>query len=664
MAGGASAATLNTQVCIYGGNAGGVAAAVQASRLGLQVVLVEPTQHLGGLTTGGLGATDVGSSPAIGGMAREFYNAVRNHYVQQYGADSKQVADSNGGYRFEPSVAEMLIERWLEGTGVRVVRGTRLESVDKAGARLTAAHFTGGTTVRARVYIDTTYEGDLFAAAGVSYHVGREGNDVYGESLNGIQHRHLHQFEVPIDPYIEEGNPASGLLWGISPEPLGEQGTGDRAVQAYNYRMCLTKADDRLPIEAPEGYDPTRYALLARYINAGVWDVLRLTTWMPNGKTDTNNYGAFSTDYIGGNHDYPEADWQERERIIADHRNYQQGMMYFLGNDPSVPERVRTEVLNWGLPRDEFQDNGGWPRQLYIREARRMIGPYVMTEANCRGTRIPEDSIGLASYTMDSHNCRRIVVDGIVRNEGDVQVGTGGPYAIAYDALTPRAAEADNLLVPVCLSSTHIAFGSIRMEPVFMITGQSAATAAWLAIRDDVSVQAIDRAALRERLLADNQVLDVLPEWRRPGVVTNISPASLPGQAMDESEATLTGDWLVTAIPHTRLLGRTYLHDGNTAKGECTATFELTVEEAGRYQLLLLAQPNDNRARNVPVTIVIDGGAAQSVIVNQRDPQYAGRLPLGEFELAAGTELVVTVSNRDTDGHVVIDGLHLAPVEE
>lgn len=293
-----------------------------------------------------------------------------------------------------------------------------------------------------------------------------------------------------------------------------------------------------------------------------------------------------------------------------------------------------------------------------------MIGAYIMTEANCRGTRIPNDSIGLASYTMDSHNCRRIVIDGLVRNEGDVQVGTGGPYAIAYDALTPRAAEADNLLVPVCLSSTHIAFGSIRMEPVFMITGQSAATAAWLAVRDDVGVQTIDRAALRARLLADKQVLDVLPEWRAGGPVANIDPASLPGQALDESQAKLSGDWQVTAIPHSRLLGRSYVHDGNTAKGELEATFELTVTEAGRYELLLLGTPNENRARNIPVTVTIDGGAPLSVTVNQRDGRYAGRVPLGEYELAEGAELVVVISNRDTDGYVVVDGLHLAPFEE
>jgi hypothetical protein len=379
------------------------------------------------------------------------------------------------------------------------------------GQRIVAIVMESGKRFVGRIFIDATYEGDLMAKAGVSYHVGRESNAVYDETLNGVQTKHAiyHQFKVPIDPYIVEGDPESGLLPGIQAEGPGEEGSGDHKVQAYNFRMCLTNdPDNRMPFPKPEGYDPLRYELLLRYMKAGHWTVMNLSKDMPNRKTDTNNKGAFASDNIGMNYEYPDGDYATRDRIFEEHKTYQQGMMWFLVNDPRVPEHIQTEMNQWGLPKDEFVETGGWPHQLYVREARRMIGEYVMTQVDCQGKRLAPHPIGLGAYTMDSHHVQRYVDEnGHARNEGDVEVGGFEPYPIAYGSIVPKADECTNLLVPVCLSASHIAFGSIRMEPVFMVLGQSAATAAALAINADSTVQEVDMDALRERLLADKQIL-------------------------------------------------------------------------------------------------------------------------------------------------------------
>ena len=360
------------------------------------------------------------------------------------------------------------------------------------------------------MFIDATYEGDLMAKAGLSYTVGREANAKYGETLNGVQTAQAtkHQFMKPVDPFVKPGDPASGLLPGIYAGGPGRDGEADHRVQAYNFRMCLTDApENRIPFPKPAGYDPLRYELLLRYIQAGVWDAFCSNLAMPNRKSDCNNCGAFSTDNIGMNYDYPEGDYATREKIFAEHVLYQQGLMWFLANDSRVPAKIRDEIGRWGLCKDEFQETGGWPHQLYVREARRMVGVYVMTQHNCQGEKIAGDSVGLAAYTMDSHNTQRYVKDGKAINEGDVQVGGFPPYPICYGALVPEAKECTNLLVPVCLSATHIAYGSIRMEPVFMVLGQSAATAAALAIDGGVAVQRVEYKTLREQLVADKQVL-------------------------------------------------------------------------------------------------------------------------------------------------------------
>ncbi len=491
-------------VVIYGGTSAGVAAAVQTARMGRTAVIVHPGRHLGGLTSGGLGATDIGNKAAIGGIAREFYRRLGAHYGKEE------------AWTFEPHVAENTYKAMIEEAHIPVIYDERLDlhgGVQMDAGRLAAIVMESGLRIEGRVFIDATYEGDLMAKAGVAYHVGRESNATYAETLNGVQTQNaiFHQFECPIDPYVVEGDPSSGLLPGIQEGGPGEEGSGDHRVQAYNFRMCLTDdPENRMPFPKPERYDPLRYELLLRYLNAGHWTVMKLSSKMPNRKTDTNNKGAFATDNIGMNYEYPDGDYAVRERIFNEHKDYQQGLMWFLFNDPRVPEHVRNEMSPWGLPKDEFVDTGGWPHQLYVREARRMISDYVMTQHNCQGRATVYDAVGLAAYTMDSHHVQRYVKDGRVWNEGDVEVGGFPPYPIAYRSIRPKRAECVNLLVPVCLAASHIAYGSIRMEPVFMVLGQSAATAAALALEGETAVQDIDIARLQDRLRQDGQIL----EWK------------------------------------------------------------------------------------------------------------------------------------------------------
>ncbi len=521
-------------VVVYGGTSAGVAAAVQVARMGKSVALVSPDRHLGGLSSGGLGWTDTGDKAVIGGLAREFYHRIWLHYEEpdawkwqkreEYGNRGQGTPAVDGARRtmwiFEPQVAERVFEDLVREHGIDVRREEFLDREDGVvvqRGRIRELATLSGSTFAGSAFIDATYEGDLLAAAGATYRVGREGTDAYGEQWAGVQkdaRHHGHSFPPEVDPYVLPGNPASGLLPRISPEPPGEEGQGDRRIQAYGFRMCLTDVpDNRVPFAKPEEYDAGQYELLLRVFATGWRETFRKFDPIPNGKTDTNNHGPFSTDNIGMNYGYPEGSYDLRNEIFAEHKTYQQGLMYFLANDPRVPKEVRDEFSRWGLSRDEFVDNGHWPRQLYVREARRLVGEYVMTEHDCLAKREVPDPVGMGSYAMDSHHVQRYVTaDGFVQNEGDIGVKPARPYGIAYGALVPRRHELTNLLVPVCVASTHIAYGSIRMEPVFLILGQSAATAAVLAIEQDVSVQDLDYGALRSRLLADGQILELARE--------------------------------------------------------------------------------------------------------------------------------------------------------
>lgn len=524
-------------VVIYGGTSGGVAAAVQARRMGRSAVLIEPSQRLGGLTSGGLGQTDIGNKAAIGGLARQFYQIVRNHYqnpaawkwqsAAEY-RDSGQTRTARGEdamWTFEPGVALRIYQDWVRENRVELALGERLERQTGVAMtrsipwRILSIRMESGRTFRGRMFIDATYEGDLMAAANVSYTVGREANGQYDETLNGVQTRQAryHQFAKGVDAYVVPGKRESGLLPFLDPTGPGEEGTGDRRVQAYCLRMCLTDhPENRIPFAKPAGYNPLWYELLLRNFEAGENGMPWINSGMPNRKTDTNNRTGFSTDFIGQNYSYPEASYAERERIGAQHRLYQQGLMWTLAHSPRIPDKIRNEVARWGLCRDEFVEGHGWQDQLYVREARRMVGDYVLTQHNCQGRAIAEDPVGLAAYGIDSHHVQRYVdAAGHVRNEGDVEVGGFPPYPISYRSIVPKARECANLLVPVCLSASHIAFGSIRMEPVFMVLGQSAATAAVQAIEQDTPVQQIDYNQLRKRLEADEQIL----VWTKPAPV-------------------------------------------------------------------------------------------------------------------------------------------------
>ena len=485
-------------VCVYGATPAGVTAAIQCRRMGKTAFLVEFGRHVGGMTSSGLSKTDGGRHAA--GISREFYKVV-------------------GKSGFKPAAAEAQFRHMLEAEGVRLYLEERLTSVSLTGNRIAELEMESGNRFRAKMFIDATYEGDLMAGAKVSYTVGREANATYHETLDGITSGNTtaHNFRFPVDPYVVPGDASSGLLKQISREARGTIGDADRRVQAYNFRMFLTRSADRLPFPKPRDYDPSRYTLLARYIaaGAGVADFMQLH------EGDSNNQGGFSTDHIGASDAWPEANYATREKIFQDHVSYQQGLMWFVTHDPQVPEAIREKISAYGLSPTDFLETGGWPHQLYVREGRRMVSDYVMTEHNCRGQTVAEDSIGLAEYNMDSHHCHRFVATvtdratgrerAIVRNEGDVEAPPAGPYPVAYRSIVPKSAECQNLLVPVCLSCSHIAYGSIRMEPVFMVLGQSAGTAAAMAIDANEPVQKVDYTALRARLLADRQMLDAPP---------------------------------------------------------------------------------------------------------------------------------------------------------
>ncbi|MEZ0487731.1 FAD-dependent oxidoreductase [Fibrella aquatica] len=648
----------SVDVCVYGGTSAGVMAAVSAKRLGKTVLLIEPGKHLGGLSAGGLGATDIGNKFAVTGLARHFYRRIGSHYgrLEQW--------------TFEPHVAENLFGTYLREAKLAPLMGYRLRTVQKEGTRIKAlivessANQTVIKTISAKQFIDCSYEGDLMAKAGVSYSVGREANSQYAETWNGVQLLDKHQFPDGVDPYNVPGKPESGLIWGVSTEKLASNGTGDTKIQAYNYRMCLT--DDpanRIPILRPARYDSSKYELLLRQIQQKTpreltWNLMHFVP-MPNRKTDINNCGGLSTDMIGANWTYPDADYAERERIVQAHEDYTKGFFYFIGHDPHVPKHLRDEMLKWGYPKDEYTDNNHFSHQLYIREARRMVGEYVMTQANCEGKAIVSDGIGMAAYTMDSHNCQRLVVTDAsgkagVRNEGDVQVGRFPPYPISYRALVPKTGQAINLLVPVCLSATHIAYGSIRMEPVFMVLGQTAGAAAAQAIDQNVPVQRLDVTRLQQTL-RQNPLLD----GSRPELLIDND---------DSVRVNQEGKWDLLAKGSQ--YGKTALL---SADDKAAVTFKATTIKPGRYQLFVynptrrggggnpdeVAFQGDKSAR---VTVrVFDGNTNKSLTINQQK-QNNDWISLGTYLFAKGKTPSVTFVASGSAEPVLADAVLFLPV--
>jgi hypothetical protein len=503
-----AAETLGADVVVYGATASGVIAAVTATREGKSVILIDAARHVGGMASGGLGATDTGKRGAIGGYSREFFDRVREHYVKKYGSGSPQVKDCSDGFFFEPHVASLTFDAMLREAKIEPRLERPLAAVVKVGPRIISLHTAGGEEYSAKVFIDATYEGDLMAKAGVKYHVGREDRGMYNESLAGVQARSpAHQWPVKVNALG-----ANGPLPFVSAGMIDAHGTGDRKVQAYNFRLCMTRVpENRVPWPKPTNYDPARFELLARYLAAV--PAVRFAKLcdprkMPNGKTDTNNNGPFSTDHIAANYDYPDADSATRRRIWQDHVEYTQGFFFFLAHDSRVPPALRAEAESWGLAKDEFTETSNWPPQLYVREARRMIGEYVMTQSDFADNRTKPDVVGLGSYNSDSHHVQRVALpDDSALNEGDFQVPVK-PYAIPYRSLTPKAAECTNLLVPVCCSASHVAYGTIRMEPVFMILGQASGVAAALACDGDATMLHVPGEKLHAKLISQKAILD------------------------------------------------------------------------------------------------------------------------------------------------------------
>ena len=509
---------------VYGGTSAGAMAAAQAALMGKRVALIEPGNHLGGMTSGGLGWIDVGDPRTIGGLACGFFHQIWLHYQQenawkwearreQKGQHKKLDQDDQTMWIVEPSLAESLFRQLVTHPTITVLHGERLNrktGVQKSGQKIVSLAMESGRVLRARMFIDATYEGDLMAAAGVTYIVGREANSQYGETINGVHSLlKIHPiFPEGIDPYKIKGAPSSGLLPRVRLDHGIAQGEGDRGVQAYNYRMCLTDVpENRVAVEKPAGYDEGDYEIVFRAIEIGTKDFFKLDL-MPNRKTDSNNNGFISTDFVGMSETYPEADYETRERLAKAHEQWQRGLVWTLQNHPRVPEAMRKFYAPWGLAKDEFADTGHWPHQLYIREARRMVADVVVTENTALGRETVPDPVGLGSYAMDSHATRHTISPkGFVKNEGGMFVSLPGPYGISYRALVPRRGECENLLVPVCTSATHAAYGSLRMEPVFMVLGQSTATAACLAMDQGVTVQDLPYKSLQTRLASDAQIV-------------------------------------------------------------------------------------------------------------------------------------------------------------
>lgn len=635
------AQTKTVDICIYGGTSAGVIAAYTAKKYGKSVVLIEPTTHIGGLSSGGLGQTDIGNKYAITGLSRDFYRKIGKHYgkFEQW--------------TFEPSVAKKIFESYLKQANVEVLYKHSILKVKKNGSKIeeiTLQTDKTTLTIKAKAFIDATYEGDLMALAGVSYTVGREANSVYNEKWNGVQLLDKHQFPEGIDPYIEIGKPESGLLWGISSEKLAETGSGDKKLQAYNFRLCLTDSvENQIPITKPDNYDASKFELLLRYIEKKKphelnWALMHIQP-MPHRKTDINNSGPFSTDMIGENYDYAEANFETRLAIQKKHEDYIKGFLYFLGNDERVPEHLRKEMKKWGYPKDEYVDNKNFSPQMYVREARRMVGEYVMTEHHCEGRETVEDGIGMAAYTMDSHNCQRVVVNGMVKNEGDVQQGLGGlpPYPISYRAILPKKTECTNLLVPVCLSASHIAYGSIRMEPVFMVLGQSAALAASMALDANKNLHEIDVKKLQNELkinpLADKSQAEILLDNDFPNVKLN-------------------GDWKVVPKGYGRY-GKNYLIDESKGTEEKSVIYIPEITVTKNYKIYIYFPRLEQLSKKISLNLWTPSGKKNLQI----EPKNTENdwLYVGEFLLEKGNKNMLEITNENADGFIIADAVLFMP---
>jgi hypothetical protein len=677
------AESIQRDIVVYGGTSAGVTAAIQAKKMGKSVILVSPDVHLGGLLSSGLGWMDSGKKETVGGLAREFYHRVWRHYQsvdswrwqkkEEFGNRGQGVPAIDGEKRtmwvFEPQVAENIFESWIQEFGLEVARNEWLDrekGVLVRNGAIQSITTLSGNQYEGKIFLDCTYEGDLMAAAGVSYFVGRESNDVYGEKINGVQAQlaKQHQFNHKIDPFVIEGKPSSGLLSRISHIPPGKDGNGDGKMQAYNFRLCLTQHEkNKVPFSKPEKYAPQEYELLLRTLIQGSSHIFGKFDPIPNAKTDTNSFGPFSTDNIGMNYRYPEASYEERSLIIEEHKTYQKGFFYFLGNDPRVPLEVREQMTKWGLAKDEFEGNEHWPHQIYVREARRMVSGFVMTELHARGKVETPQPIGMGSRNPESSHVQRYVTTdrsgkSYVVNEGGVQVDSNAPYPISYQCIVPREEECGNLLVPVCISSSHVAYASLRKESVLMILAQSAGAAACIAIDEGINVQQVSYEKLKLQLLEDEQVLE-LQENNLVATGLGINPDNLQGLVIDGREIKLKGEWTQSASLRP-FVGNGYFHDGNGGKGMKSAEFPFSPVKDGIYEVRISYIPSGNRAGAVKYSVSSEQGVEERV-VDQRKVVGLGEIwhSLGSFTFKAGKSYAVSLQNEGTQGYVVVDALQL-----
>jgi hypothetical protein len=664
LAAGQASAPQRADVVVYGGTPAGIVAAVAAAREGATVILVEPGHHLGGMVAGGLGATDHGNTNTVGGITREYFERIGKHY-----------GGTGPGWRHEPHVAAQTFEQMLAEAKVTVVRNQRLREqggVEKDGARVKQITTESGTTYAAPVFVDATYEGDLLARSGVTYVVGRESRSDYGESRAGV--RQVMPLGQP-----GSGRDGQGVLPDVHQGDPGKEGEGDKKIMAYNFRLCLTRdADNRVPFAQPEHYDPRRYAMLFPWLkthpDAGFRDIITLTP-VANGKVDANNRPGVqvSTNLHNGSWGYPDGSYAERARIWADHESYVKGFLYFVANDPRVPEKIRGEAREWGLAKDEFKETNHWPPQLYVRVGRRMVGEKVMTEHDLTTDTKQPDAVALGSYFMDSHRVQRVLLpDGDVATEGGVG-GSVTPYEISYRSLTPKRGECTNLLVPQCMAATNVAWTSIRMEPVLMMMGHGAGVAAAMAAKSGGAVQDVPYPELEKKLLGQGQVLSYDAKPKPADGVARAGPDAAPGRGkidasafagivVDDDDADMKGVW--SPSTHGAYVGSGYVHDRNDYKGKLSATFVPTLPAAGEYEVRLIFPPASNRSTAAPVTVNYAGGS-KTVPVNQRElPKGQPAVSLGVFRFEAGKKGSVTISNAGTRGHVVVDAVQFVPKGE
>lgn len=662
-------------VIVYGATPGGFCAAIAAAREGAKVVLLEPTAHVGGVNTGGLSFSDSNQTvrSTLLGLFEEWHRRIAADYAGRGVKLPYDVAvKDNSVWTYEPHVAARVTDAMLKEAGVSVLTKQTLEGVEKAGARIVGLRTSGGTHA-AKVFIDATYEGDLMARAGVVWHIGREGRDEYGESFAGRQY--------PKEKMAINGFDANGLpLPFITSVRPGDDQAGEETVMVYSFRLCLTKNPaNRVPFPEPQTYDPARFELIRRYFqkypNAPLpWDLYPL----PGDKFDANNGigKMFSMGLVGEANGWCASDPAGRAKLWEKHKQYTLEFYKFLTTDPAVPAKIRATMAELGLCRDEFPETQHWSPQLYVREGRRMDGRFTLTQNDVLKDARKDDPIAISSFPIDSHDCRRLALPDGVINEGTIYPVRmpgrrhGYAYHIPYRAITPSAAECSNLLVPVALSATHVAYSSVRVEPTWMAIGQGAGIAAALAAKAGVSVQALEYPALRKRLLAQDVVLElpVLPPLpakpaRSSGPVS-IDPTSLPGLILDDAQAELSGDWerSTNFKPH---IGPGYLHDEQRSDGKSRAVFRFKGPADGDFELRMAYSAHETRTTRLPIAI-IGGGSEHRFSVDQTQPIPTGEAfrPIRQLRLRQGADYVLTVTNNDTRGFVILDAFQLLPAAD